>query len=89
MASILIQHTVKDYAVWKKAFDSHAGLRTSGGELSVKIYRDSSNPNNLTVINQWKSLESAQKFAGSPELKAAMEESGVTGTPQVYFLNEA
>ena len=45
MASMLIQHTVKDFAAWKKVFDSHAGLRTANGELSTQIFRDASNPN--------------------------------------------
>ena len=89
MASILITHKVKDFAVWKTVFDSQAGMRTSGGELSAQIFRDASDPNRLTVINKWKSLESAQKFAQSPELKAAMEKAGVEGHPEVYFLNEA
>jgi quinol monooxygenase YgiN len=89
MASILITHKVKDFAVWKKEFDSSAGLRTASGELSAQVYRDASDPNKLTVINKWKSLESAQKFAGSPELKAAMEKAGVEGHPEVNFLNEA
>ena len=88
MASILIQHQVKDFALWKKAFDSHAGLRTSSGELSAQIYRDESDPNKLTVINKWSSMASAQKFAHSPELKAAMAEAGVVGQPAVHFLNE-
>ena len=89
MASMLIQHKVKDFAAWKKVFDSHAGLRTANGELSTQIFRDASNPNSLTIINKWNSLQSAQKFAHSPELKAAMEQAGVEGPPTVYFLNEA
>jgi quinol monooxygenase YgiN len=89
MASILIQHKVKDFAEWKKVFDSNAGLRTSSGELSAQIFRDASSPNSLTVINKWNSLENAQKFAQSPELKAAMEKAGVEGAPNVFFLNEA
>jgi quinol monooxygenase YgiN len=89
MASILITHKVKDFAEWKKVFDSQEGMRASGGEISAQVYRDSSDPNKLTVINKWKSLESAQKFAQSPELKAAMEKAGVEGHPEVNFLNEA
>ncbi len=89
MASMLIQHKVKNFAEWKKVFDSVAGVRASAGELSSQIFRDSSNPNSLTVINKWNSLENAQKFAHSPELKAAMEKAGVEGPPTVYFLNEA
>ena len=89
MATMLIQHQVKDYAVWKKAFDSHVSLRTSNGELSNQIFRDASDPNKVTVINKWNSLANAQKFAQSPELKAAMETAGVVGVPTVNFLNEA
>jgi quinol monooxygenase YgiN len=89
MASMLIQHKVKDFAEWKKVFDSVAGLRASSGELSTQIFRDASDSNSLTIINKWNSLENAQKFAHSPELKAAMEKAGVAGPPNVYFLNEA
>lgn len=89
MAALLIQHQVKDFAVWKKTFDSHVDLRTSNGELSHQIFRDASDPNKVTVINKWNSLANAQKFAQSPELKAAMETAGVVGVPTVHFLNEA
>jgi quinol monooxygenase YgiN len=89
MASMLIHHTVKDYEEWKKVFDSAKELRTSNGELSYQIYRDSTDANKLTIINKWNSLANAQKFAHSPELKAAMERAGVVGAPTIYFLNEA
>ena len=89
MTTMLIQHKVKDFAEWKKVFDSAAGLRSSSGELSTQIFQDASDPNSLTIMNKWDSLENAQKFAHSPELKAAMEKAGVTGPPTVTFLNEA
>ena len=89
MASMLIQHMVKDYAEWKKVFDSAIDLRTSNGELSAQVYRDASDPNMITTINKWNSLANAQKFAHSPELKAAMEKAGVVGAPSINFLNEA
>ena len=89
MASMLVQHKVKDFAMWKKVYDSQAALRTSSGELSDQIYRDESNPNSLTVVFKWDSLANAQKFAHSPDLKAAMEKAGVVGPPNIQFLNEA
>jgi len=89
MASMLIQHKVEDFAAWKKVFDASIGLRTSNGELSAQIFRDASDPNSLTILNKWNSLENARKFAQSPELKAAMEKAGVAGLPTVSFLNEA
>lgn len=88
MASMLVQHKVKDYAEWHKVFESHDGWRKSSGELSHQIFRDASDPNKLTVLNKWRSLAEAQKFASSPELRAAMEKAGVDGAPVVSFLDE-
>ncbi|MGD8402937.1 MAG: hypothetical protein PVJ21_04715 [Anaerolineales bacterium] len=89
MASMLIQHKVKDFNEWKKVYDSVLDLRKSNGELSDNIYRDASDPNSLTIMFKWDSLEKAQKYAQSSELKAAMQEAGVDGPPKVFFLNEA
>jgi heme-degrading monooxygenase HmoA len=89
MATMLIQHQVKDFATWRKVFDSSNGLRTSHGEIANRIYRDANNPNRVTVVNTWDTLANAQKFAHSPELKAAMEKAGVEGPPNISFLNEA
>lgn len=89
MTSMLVQHKVKDFAEWKKVYDSVFDLRKSNGELSDSIYRDVSDPNSLTVIFKWDSLSNAKKYAQSPELKAAMEKAGVDGPPKIFFLNEA
>jgi quinol monooxygenase YgiN len=88
MASMLVQHQVKDFAEWKKVYDSVADLRSSNGELSDRIYRDASDPNRLTIIFKWDSMANAQKYSQSPELKAAMEKAGVEGLPNISFLNE-
>jgi len=86
---MLIQHEVKDFAKWKNVFDSMADMRISNGEVSHKIYRDTMDPNKLTVINTWDTLEKAKKFAQSDELKAAMGKAGVEGAPTISFLKEA
>jgi quinol monooxygenase YgiN len=88
MATMLVQHKVRNFAEWKKGFDSAFALRKSSGELSSQIYQDASDPSKVTVLNKWDSVENAQKFAHSPELKAAMEKAGVEGAPNVSFLNE-
>jgi quinol monooxygenase YgiN len=85
---MLVQQKVKDFEAWKEVYDSANDMRASNGEISDQIYRDASDPNSLTVIFKWDSLEKAQKYAGSPELKAAMEKAGVEGPPNIYFLNE-
>jgi quinol monooxygenase YgiN len=88
MARILIQHHVKDFAEWKKAFDSAADLRTRNGGLSTQVYQNESDPNSITAILKWDSMMNAHKYTQSPELKAAMEKAGVVGQPSISFLNE-
>ncbi|MCJ7625652.1 MAG: hypothetical protein MUO76_19340 [Anaerolineaceae bacterium] len=60
MTSMLIQHKVKDFAEWKRVYDSLADLRASNGELSDDIYRDVSDANNITAIFNWDSLANAK-----------------------------
>lgn len=88
MGTMLIQIKVKDFAEWKKVFDAADGLRKSSGEISHQIYRDAGDPNKITAFYKWDSLLKAQKFAQSPELKAAQEKAGVQGPPTVSFLEE-
>jgi quinol monooxygenase YgiN len=88
MASMLVQHKVRDFEMWKRVYDSVADLRTSNGELSDQIFRDASDPNKLTIVFNWDSLENAQRYSQSPELKAAMEKAGVEGPPEIHFLTE-
>jgi len=89
MVTMIVQHHVKDFATWKSVFDSMSDLRISNGEISHKVYRDTMDPNKLTVINTWDTLEKSQKFAQSDELKAAMGKAGVEGPPNISFLKEA
>ncbi len=86
---MIVQHQVKDYGEWKKMFDSAIAMRKASGEISVQVLRDMNDPNNLTLINKWDSMENAQKFVQSPDLQTAMEKGGVMGMPVVHFLMEA
>ena len=65
MASMLVQHQVKDFAAWKKVYDDVYELRAANGELSDQIYRDDSDPNKLTIVFKWDSLANPQKSASS------------------------
>jgi heme-degrading monooxygenase HmoA len=62
-------------------------VRSTNGELSEQIYRDASDPNKVTLVFKWDSLDNARRYAQSPELKAAMQNAGVE-SHSVNFLNE-
>ena len=89
MPSILVKHTVRDFATWKQLFDAHAKTRQAAGCTGGTLFQDSTNPNEVTVVMNWDSLQKAQAFAQSADLKATMEKAGVISQPQVSFLNES
>jgi hypothetical protein len=39
----------------------------------------------MQVTREFATLEAANAFAGSPELKAAMHDAGVTSAPTIWF----
>ena len=82
---VFVRHEVGDYASWKKAHDDFAPTRRKLGVTAQEVYRAIDNPNDVTVILDFKNIEKARAFAASPELRAAMEKAGITGTPQVWF----
>jgi heme-degrading monooxygenase HmoA len=84
MTGMVVQIKVKDFAEWEKVFNASTGLRKSNGELSHQIFHDKGDPNKLAILYQWDSLENGQKFFQSPELKAAQQQAGVEGPPNVY-----
>ena len=88
MAYMFVRHSVQDYEAWKSVFDSVADLRRRSGEKSYQILRQENGSKEVVALFEWDSLDNARKYATSPELKAAMERAGVTGKPEIFFLEE-
>lgn len=88
MLHVLIHHEVADYPAWKSVFEQALDWRQKNGERSYRIFRSASNVNDLTLLFEWESLESARAFLASDELKARMSSAGVKGQPRVEFLTE-
>jgi ABC-type sugar transport system substrate-binding protein len=82
---MFVRHQVADYGTWRKAYDAFAPTQKKMGIIYKAVYQSTDDPNDVTVIHDFHSLEKAKAFAASPELKAAMEKSGVKGTPQIWY----
>jgi heme-degrading monooxygenase HmoA len=90
MVYIHVRHTVKDYAMWREGFDKNAAARQAGGATDeVYIMRNVDDPNEITVILGWSDVAKARAFTQSASLKEAMKKAGVTGPPEVHFLEAA
>lgn len=88
MVTVVIQHKVRDFSTWKAVFDAGFDFRHRLGEESHKLFRNVTDPSNVTVISEFPSTESAKKFIESDWLKTRMEEAGVIGEPTIHILAE-
>jgi len=88
MIHVLVHHEVADYPAWRSVFDAAHEWRTKNGERSCRIFHGAGNVNDLTMLFEWESLESARAFMASEELKARMAKAGVKGQPRIELLIE-
>jgi hypothetical protein len=88
MSYLLVRHKVAEYKKWKPVYDKHAAMRKAGGSQGARLLRSVSNPNEITLLFEWNDLDKARQFTMSEDLKKAMQEAGVTGQPDISFLEE-
>jgi heme-degrading monooxygenase HmoA len=90
MTYIHVRQSVEDYAKWKEGFDNHAAARqASGATDEVYVMHNVDDPNEITVILGWNDVAKAREFTQSASLKEAMQKAGVTGIPEIRFLETA
>ena len=89
MITMFVRHTVSNYEVWRKAYDDFAPVQKAKGVSAQAVYQATDNPNDITVTHDFATLDAAQAFAGSPELRSAMHDAGVVGAPTIWFAQRA
>ncbi len=88
MATLIVRHKVEDFAKWKAGYDDFLSFRTASGIKGARVLRNADNPNEIVVVNEFGDMGKARQFAGSEELKQAMQKAGVSDHPDIYFLDE-
>ncbi len=86
MYVLAVNHSVADYDKWKAGYD--AMPPTGGGAKFARVNRMVDDPNSLTVVAGFESLDTLNAFIGDPGLKAAMDEAGVVGEPRIEIYEE-
>jgi heme-degrading monooxygenase HmoA len=89
MAKLYVHHKIADYPAWRKFFDDMTTIRTRFGCTGHQVFQSPSDPNEITVLTDWRSVEDARAYATSPDLKEGMKNAGVISQPDVMFLAEA
>jgi hypothetical protein len=86
MINTAIRHSVTDYAKWKSVYDTF--LPTTAGAKYARVNRSVEDPNLVTVVAGFDTLELAKTFLNDPNLKVKMTEAGVVGSPRIEINEE-
>jgi uncharacterized protein (DUF1330 family) len=87
IAISLVLHRISDYDAWREVYDSVAPLQAAGGVTAESVHRMVGDPDNVLVIHEFDSVETARAFFANPELRAAMQRGGVKGEPRIEFFD--
>lgn len=88
MPLMIVRQKVEDYKKWKRFFDAAFALRKASGERSCKIFRNTDDPNELTLLFDWDDIRNAVKYSQNKLFKEASKKSGVLMKPIVYIPEE-
>ncbi|MEA3214734.1 MAG: hypothetical protein QOJ19_890 [Acidimicrobiia bacterium] len=88
-ATLIVRHRVNDYGAWRTVYESVESLRQQYGCLSAEVMVDPSDKEDVYVLHRFPSVDQAQGFASSSELKEAMGRAGVAGPPRIEIAVEA
>jgi hypothetical protein len=86
MPYLLIHHTVKNFDIWKSAYDEHRDARDEAGLTELHLLRNAADRDDVVILFQAEDLERARTFAGSNDLRTAMQTAGVIGPPELIEL---
>lgn len=89
MIRLFVRHKVHDYAAWRSGYDAFEPLRIKLGAQGHGVYRGVDDGNDVTAWHDFNSVEAADQFANSNELKDAMKGAGVLGTPTIWLARHA
>jgi hypothetical protein len=79
---------VDDYATWRKAYDDFDGERAGMGVRGHAVYRGVDNASDVTAYHDFDTADDARAFAESTRLREVMEEAGISGPPQIWFVEQ-
>lgn len=84
MAFYIIDHKVKDFDVWKKAYDAFEATRSEYGVKEHYALQSVNDSSHVLVVGEGE-LGAIEKFINSAELKSAMAGAGITGAPNIFI----
>ena len=89
MPILQIEHGVRDFDAWKKAFDSDPVGREQGGVRRYRVLRGADDPNEVRIDLEFDSADEAESFhAGLKELWARTGSDLGLASPRARIMEE-
>jgi hypothetical protein len=86
MATIILNHKVKDYSSWKSHYDNDSARRSGAGLKEIAVGQKSDDPSMVYIIWETADPSVLDKMLADPDLKNAMDEAGVISKPEVVMV---
>ena len=83
--NLTIHLKVKDFNAWRTSYNGNEKNRVSAGITNGRVFRSADDPNDVVILQDVADFSKARTWLGSPEMKTAMEKSGVLGSPTIRF----
>ena len=82
-ATLVVRHTVNNFAAWHLVYDELEPLRVEHGCTGKRVFQAPEDANDVLITHDFPSVEQAGAFAHDPALRAGMERAGVSGAPRI------
>ena len=90
MVYVVLEHEITNFDMLKQVYLDDEERRRRLGCLGGHIWRGADDPNTVSVVMEWDTVEHAREFAGSFELEQAMHWASVKApTTRVTVYEEA
>jgi hypothetical protein len=89
MVRMMIRHVVRDYRVWRRAYNGFNKERRGMGVTGHAVYRNATRPKEITITHDFANMAKARAFAASRRLRQVMKGAGVRGVPTIWFVKRA
>ena len=88
MASMFLRLRVADYAKWKPVFDERERARREHGFTGHSLHHADGDRTDIIIAFRVNDLDRAKEYAGSEDLRTAMQQAGVQGPPEFWFAED-
>ena len=89
MVRMMIRHSVREYAKWRRAYNGFDRERRRMGVKGHAVYRNTGRASEITVTHDFANLTKARAFSKSRRLREVMKGAGVRGKPAIWFVKRA